>query len=82
MERRITVATSESTATDLPTDMVIFTDAWGEGGQRFDPEQFSGLPADLRASLVGASKLVVTVAVARPDTKPQPQNESLAISGR
>ncbi len=54
IDRRITVATPESAATDLVTDTVIFTDAWGEPIQRFDPEQLSGLPADLRGLMVQA----------------------------
>lgn len=54
IDRRITVATPQTAATDLVPDTVIFTDAWGEAVQRFNPEQLSGLPADLRALLVGA----------------------------
>ena len=48
INRRITIAAPENAATDLITDKVIFTDAGGRPIQRFDPEQLSGLPADLR----------------------------------
>jgi hypothetical protein len=54
IDRRIEVATPESAATDLLTDTIIFADPWGEAIQRFDPDQLSGLPADLRGFLVEA----------------------------
>lgn len=54
INRRITIAAPENAATDLITDKVIFTDAGGRPIQRFDPEQLSGLPADLRGLMVQA----------------------------
>jgi integrase len=54
INRRITIAAPENAATDLVTDTIIFTDAWGKAVQRFDPEQLAGLPADLRGLMVQA----------------------------
>jgi len=38
----------------LSSDTIMFTDAWGKAAQRFDSDQLSDLPADLRRLLVDA----------------------------
>ncbi|MBI1261719.1 MAG: hypothetical protein GC184_08335 [Rhizobiales bacterium] len=38
----------------MPSDTIMFTDAWGKSAQGFDPDQLSGLPVDLCQPLVDA----------------------------
>lgn len=56
IDRRLSIvpmAADNSPSASSP-DTIVFMDAWGKVDQRFDPDQLSSLPADLRGLLIEA----------------------------